>query len=287
MKRSPITSAVWLGLAKAALADPRPLDHEHLGEPLPSPRSHVVYHGLGFGNAPAETLDLYTADPVAPRSPVIVYLHAGELSEREAEDLTTQVGAVLVSLERREADHGAAARDAAGALVWVEANIADFGGDPERIVVTGHGAEATLASLVATDARYLGEAGRDASLLAGVVAIDGDGFFPPDDGPGREAPGADPGAAPATHVAEGKTIPPHLLLHVTAAADPDSRSEIQSNSMAAALRSAGVRADVAALDHVDRAGARERFGATGDPATAALERFLQRLSGADARMNVR
>jgi acetyl esterase/lipase len=286
MPRSTIVGVVWLGFAVAALGDPRPLPHTHLGEPMPSPSSHVVYHGLEYAAGGDKRLDIYAADPVEAGSPVIVYLHDGEDLARKAELLTTGVGVVLVSLAKADAGFDVVAQDTAEALVWVEENIADFGGRPERIVLMGHGADASLASLVATDARYLDRAGRDSSLLAGVVAIDGDTYLLDDAGYSEEELTTRYGeawrdAAPAAHLVPGSTLAPHLLLHITAAVDPSSQSEIQSNLMAAALRSVGVRADVAALDHVDHAGANERLGEPGDAITAALERFLGRLRGAN------
>lgn len=289
MTRFATLATVWLGIAAGALADPRPLAHTHRGEPMPSPSSHVVYHDLAYGESADEALDIYAADPVAAGSPVIVYLHRGEDLARKAENLTTRLGVVLVDLARPDAGYAALAQDAAHALVWVADNVADFGGDPAQIVLMGHAERASIASLVATDGRYLRAAGRDLSLLAGVVAVDGDGFFLEDAGSDEDELAARYGddwraAAPAAHIAPGRTIAPHLLLHITAAVDPSSRSELQSNRLAQALRAVGVRADVAALDHVDHAGANERLGEPGDATTAALERFLRMLRGPEQRL---
>jgi acetyl esterase/lipase len=64
-------------------------------------------------------------------------------------------------------------KDAAAAVCWVETNIDNLGGDPEKIFVAGHSSGALIASLLALDPRYLEFHHLSPSVLRGVMAISG------------------------------------------------------------------------------------------------------------------
>jgi len=64
-------------------------------------------------------------------------------------------------------------KDAARAMAWTCRNIQRYGGDLRQIVVGGHSAGGHLASLLATDERYLKEVGRSARDLRGVIGVSG------------------------------------------------------------------------------------------------------------------
>jgi dipeptidyl aminopeptidase/acylaminoacyl peptidase len=51
-------------------------------------------------------------------------------------------------------DYKGMAMDAAEAVKWVKENITQYGGDPNKIFVSGHSAGAHLAALIATDNHY-------------------------------------------------------------------------------------------------------------------------------------
>ena len=55
--------------------------------------------------------------------------------------------------------------DGAAALAWVRDNIADYGGDPRRIVLAGHSAGAYNAVMLGLDPRYLNAAGVDPKAI--------------------------------------------------------------------------------------------------------------------------
>ena len=63
--------------------------------------------------------------------------------------------------------------DAALAVRWVKDNIGRFGGNPDKIFLTGHSAGAHIAAMLALDARWLQEVGlsprRDISGLIGIA----------------------------------------------------------------------------------------------------------------------
>ena len=45
--------------------------------------------------------------------------------------------------------------DAAAATAWIVRNIANFGGNPKRIVIAGHLADGHLISMIGLDKRWL------------------------------------------------------------------------------------------------------------------------------------
>ncbi len=63
--------------------------------------------------------------------------------------------------------------DAAAAVAWVFRNIQDYGGDPDKIIVSGHSAGGYLASMVGLDASYLEAYQVDANKIAALIPFSG------------------------------------------------------------------------------------------------------------------
>lgn len=61
--------------------------------------------------------------------------------------------------------------DAAAAIAWTFKHIADFGGDPRRIFVSGHSAGAYLALMCGLDKHWLAKHGIDADQIAGLMPL--------------------------------------------------------------------------------------------------------------------
>jgi acetyl esterase/lipase len=103
-----------------------------------------------------------------------------------------------------------------GALVvrWVKDNIAQFGGDPDKLFLKGHSAGAHIAAMLSIDPRWLGKVGLNPRRdIAGLIGIAG----PYDLMPLRDEKlnvifgGTDrPETQPIFHVAPG--APPALLV---------------------------------------------------------------------------
>jgi acetyl esterase/lipase len=187
-------------------------------------------------------------------------------------------------------------RDVAKALAWVHENIAEYGGDPNRIFVMGHSAGAQLAALLCIDDRYLKEEGVPFSVLKGCVPVDGDTYdipaiimtaelrqtvhgLPLPEFGHRVKFGNDPlkhvDFSAVTHVARGKGIPPFLILHV--AGHPDVTA--QARRLAAVLRQADVPVQVFGARETTHNQLNANLGLADDPATQALFEFLDPLLG--------
>lgn len=63
--------------------------------------------------------------------------------------------------------------DAAAAVAWVFKNIGQFGGNPDKIVVSGHSAGGYLASMVGLDKKWLAEYRIDADDIAMLIPFSG------------------------------------------------------------------------------------------------------------------
>ncbi len=63
--------------------------------------------------------------------------------------------------------------DAAAAVAWVFSNIASYGGDPDRIFVTGRSAGGYLTAMVGPDKSCLASHDFDADRIAALIPVNG------------------------------------------------------------------------------------------------------------------
>ncbi len=196
-----------------------------------------------------DRLDIYIPEG-ARNAPVIFSIHGGalEAGDRREERFVGQrfagAGYVTVVISYRlspDVAHPAHIEDVAAAFAWVTRNIARHGGDPSRILVTGHSAGAYLAMLLVADPRWLAAHKLSPRAIAGVAPVSG--FYWVDrEGVGPDRPtyiwGRDHrvwvDASPAHHLRPD--MPPVLLLDT----DGDEVWRQQQNAdFAKALRGAG------------------------------------------------
>lgn len=64
-------------------------------------------------------------------------------------------------------------QDAAAAVAWTFRNIEKYGGDPDKIFVSGHSAGGYLTSMIGIDKRWLAEYEIDADRIAGLIPLSG------------------------------------------------------------------------------------------------------------------
>jgi len=283
-----LAAAMPLAAATAAAHD-APGRHVHAGSTMaPEFESYAAiwYQDIPYASAPDTdpillSLDVYTLDPAPANAPVMVYVHGGG-GRRGDKAWPNDIGAkpaffmkkegfVFVSVNYRLGDAGAypvSQQDVANALAWVHANIARYGGDANRIFLSGHSSGAALVARVSTDETFLRNAGKDLSIVKGAITIDG-GSFGGLAGANAEG-GQKEATTPVHRVAGARYVPPMLLLHI----GNGGGSERDAASMAAAMRAAGHRADVVDLIGKDHFSASSAIGEHGDPATIAVHRFL-------------
>ena len=246
-----------------------------------------------------QVLDIY-APANAKNLPVVFWIHGGSWQTGDKTQVKSKPqafmdrGFIFVSPNYRllpAVDMGTLTRDVAKAFGWMHAHIAEYGGDPGRVLVAGHSAGAQLAALLCTDDRYLKAEGVSFEALIGCVPVDGDTYDipaiietaetrrrvhhqPQAKFGHREKFGNDPARhidfSAVTHVAKDKDIPPFLILHV--AAHPDTSAQAQR--LGAVLKEAGIETTVFGAADTNHVKLNDDLGLPGDPATRALDGFL-------------
>ena len=237
-------------------------------------------------------LDLYLPEG-ASKAPVLMWIHGGawksgdralyaEIGRRFAEE-----GVAFAAISYRlspKVQHPAHIEDCARAFAWLHAHVAEHGGDPDRLFVSGQSAGGHLSALLALDPRWLRARGVPDDALKGTIPMSGVYSIPalPADARGLMSmfPGAfgsDPAAcrdaSPLTHVA-GLSAPMLVITETEDAAFLRGGMQL--------LRAAGIRADVKDLRFID-AEHRNHFSIviglarkSGDPQRSAMLDFVRR-----------
>ena len=106
----------------------------------------------------------------------VVWFHGGGLTggEKHIPAALKEQGFCVVAVNYRlypQATCPAYIEDAAAAVAWVFNHIADYGGNPEAIVLSGHSAGAYLSGMVGLDKRWLQAHHIDANRIAGLFLL--------------------------------------------------------------------------------------------------------------------
>ena len=122
-------------------------------------------------------LDIYYPEKTTGAT-VVVWFHGGGLSggEKELPAALRNKDICVVGVNYRltpKVQVNDCVNDAAAAVAWVFENIEKYGGDPNRIFVSGHSAGGYLAAMVGLDKSRLGLYGIDANKIAGLVPFSG------------------------------------------------------------------------------------------------------------------
>nr|WP_295891951.1 alpha/beta hydrolase [uncultured Devosia sp.] len=127
---------------------------------------------IAYGNGPSETVDLFFPAEMAAPCPVHMFIHGGYWRAFSKNDYSlvaeTVVAAgaiaVIVDYALMPAVRMATLVDQVRrAKQWVLDNIAHYGGDPEKLTISGHSAGGHLATTLFLHER--GPSGVDAALL--------------------------------------------------------------------------------------------------------------------------
>jgi triacylglycerol lipase len=155
--------------------------HEKAGYTAPR-----LERDLAYGTHPRQRLDVHAPIHLDRAAPAVLFVHGGGFTGGDKHVPGTPMydhvgawavrhGAVGVTMTYRLApDHPwpAGAQDVAAAVGWVRGNIGRYGGDPERIVVSGHSAGAShLASFLAGQGGGSLDGVRGGALLSGIYDL--------------------------------------------------------------------------------------------------------------------
>ena len=133
-----------------------------------------IERDVAYGSDPKQKLDVYVAEEHGTAAPVLLFVHGGGFvggdkhGTYQPDNMTlwaARQGMVGVNINYRLAPDNpwpAGAQDLAAAIAWTRANIARYGGDPDRIILWGHSAGANHV------ADYVGNPSVQGAELAGV-----------------------------------------------------------------------------------------------------------------------
>jgi len=264
-----------------------------------APAGIIVSKDIQYHKLPGESPRLLSLDIYSPRDatslPVVMMVHGGGWRNGDKSnpgigtvkpEYFCNAGFVYVTVNYRlspAVEHPAHIEDVAAALRWLHDNVAEYGGDPDRISIMGHSAGAHLVALLGTDEARLQAEGLELLDIESVICLDGAGYDIPArmaGWPGRlmsnmlnNAFGNDGSkwqdASPTLHVHEGVDYPPFLILHTPRVDAPG-----QSMALGDALRASGSYAcNEEAADKTHRT-INHDIGSTGDWVTALIMDFL-------------
>ncbi|MGI8742771.1 MAG: alpha/beta fold hydrolase [Bryobacteraceae bacterium] len=196
----------------------------------------ITYVDGSPADAAKHKLDIYVPKGKS-RFPVLIFIHGGSwhsgdrsnypaLANRFAKE---GIGVVVPSYRLMpSAPHPAQVDDALAAVDWTIKNIAQYGGDPKRIYVSGHSAGGHLAAYAGLDRKFWPNL-KGVLPLSGVYDVSQIGGFK-----------GDPlNASPIQHVQAG--APPFLITYCQ---NDYPSLPAQARNFDAALRAAGVSSEL-------------------------------------------
>lgn len=225
--------------------------------------SGLVAEGVAYGEHPRQRMDVYAPEGAAGASlPIVVFFYGGSWDSGRREDYRFAAraiaarGFVTVVPDYRlypEVRFPAFIEDGARAVAAVRREARGWGGDPDRIALSGHSAGAYIAAMLAVDERWLRDAGVPRGSIRALAGLSGPyDFYPFDVAASQrtfgEAP--DPRATQPVNLA-GAGDPPAFLATGT---DDETVRPRNSLRLAEKLRAAGVPVELKqydALDHTD------------------------------------
>jgi acetyl esterase/lipase len=206
-----------------------------------------VADGVAYADGPRHKLDVYAPEQRGEPAPVVFFIYGGGWSRGDRADYQfvgralAARGFVTVIADYRlvpEVRYPDFLTDSANALRWVQDNIANYGGDPNRLFLAGHSAGAYNAVMLALDPSFRQEYGVTMPILA-VAALSGPyDFYPFEYFEVQEAFGQAPnpqGTQPINLITAD--APPMYL--ATGTSDPIVRMQ-NTESFAGRLRAQGV-----------------------------------------------
>jgi len=165
--------------------------HAAAPSPVRLAKNIPYVEGPGFVNARGynkQSLDVFCPPldhPDAEKGrllPVVVHFHGGSWRRGDrsipfygspgfGQGLASR-GCIVVTPSYRLGDHAHIKQDAVAAVEWAANNIERYGGDPHRIIVSGHSAGGNISASLATNPSWL-PGGVRSGNVAGFVAISG------------------------------------------------------------------------------------------------------------------
>lgn len=217
-----------------------------------------------YGEDPYQSIAIHAASD--PNGDVLVFVHGGGWTSGYKEHMNfmapafTAAGVTFCSVGYRLAPQHlfpVGLNDVADAIGWIYDNIADHGGNRDRLFVGGHSAGGHYTPLLALTSDWQGSRGLPGDVIKGCLPISGVYQFGEGSGLsmrprflGAEDAETDRTASPIHHISAG--APPFLIAYGT---EDFPHLRDQAERMIAALDSAAVPAGKIVFDGRDHFGA--------------------------------
>lgn len=222
--------------------------------------SFPVSEGVPFGSH-GQRLDIWAPNDMAKAPlPVVIFWYGGGWAKGDrtsyafAGRALAKAGFLVVIPDYRKVPDvlfPAFVDDAGEAVAWTQDNIAQHGGDPERVAFMGHSAGAYQAVMLALDSKRLVAAGVYPGIVKAAVGLSGPYDFYPFDSPRSIAAFSQwPRPEETQPITFARADAPPLLL-VTSDGDETVRPK-NANNLGAKLRALGAPVEVknyGPLDH--------------------------------------
>jgi acetyl esterase/lipase len=252
---------------------------------------NIIYTDGAPANPQRQSLDVYLP-PSQTGFPVVFLAYGGQFRNGDkarlgylARTLAREgLGVVAVNYQitdrtAQQVVHPGHVQDVAQAFAWTYRHIAEYGGDPNQIVLMGHSSGGSLVSMLATDRRYLAAHGLSPDVVRGVIGVssglyDQRRLYMDPNGPFEDVfgnPEQHWEASPLRYV-DG-TQPPFLVLYGqfdNPGFDQDSTAFYQ------ALVNAGSEAELHMIPDRNHAGIIGRAARDGDPTRELILDFIAR-----------
>jgi len=183
---------------------------------------------IAYGPGPRQTLDVWVSQRAGDAPlPVVLFLYGGAwVSGSRGEygfagRAFAAAGFVAIVADYRlvpQVRFPAFVEDAALAVKWVRDQVAQYGGDPARITLSGHSAGSYAAAMLALDRHFLADIGVDPRIIRAAALMSGPyDFYPFTEQRGRDALGAWPRPLETQPITFARAdAPPLMLIHGTA-----------------------------------------------------------------------
>ena len=150
---------------------------------------YSLKQNIPYASGSRHGLDVYQPAGAVTKRPVAVFFYGGSWEEGNKDDYRfvgaalANRGIVTIIPDYRvypQVVFPAFLKDGAQAVRWAREHAAEFGGDPDRIVLVGHSAGAHIAAMLALDKQWLNDVGLDYRHdIKGMVGLAGPYDFLP------------------------------------------------------------------------------------------------------------
>lgn len=241
---------------------------------------------ISYGSHQLQRLDYWRGRDDG--APVVLFVHGGGWQDGDKEWIGEATAAHYVnngfaygSINYRlvpEATVEQQVQDVADAAAYLLKRADQFGARPQQVMLIGHSSGGHLVALIATDPRYLNQAGLQPAVIRGVVLLEGAGLAPRplNVGEARKPhpvfglPERQLALSPLSHTEKSNT---HDFLMLVAG---NAELRRQATVFGDSLRANGTAASLVDIPESDHNLLVSNLGLPGDRATAVIDEFARK-----------